>query len=850
MSLAPLFFNDTIPRIRRLIRSKLELTQPFEQMVRGFSKSTGSVILLSGTSLDCAMYNILAIKPWLTITAKGKNISVCVDNKQLCFSGDPLQFIDELIKHCSIDYNKSLYPVSAGLFGYLAYDLKDRIESLPNSCMDQNLPDLYLCAPSIIFVHDRHNNFVEKIIIETDKDKGIKDIQLDYTQESQVDLESQTFSIDPEGFKSNFSKSEYIEAVEKIVEYIKAGDIYQVNLSQRFSTDFKGDPYSLFLKLFEKNPAPFFSFINAGDHQIISTSPERFIKQNQGIIETRPIKGTMPRGKRGREKENFLDINQNYNKNEDDQLGQALLSSKKDDAELSMIVDLMRNDFGKVAIGGTVKVKEHKRLEPYDNVFHLVSIVEANLEPDKSSIDLIRATFPGGSITGCPKIRSMEIIDELESVRRHVYTGSIGYISFHRTLDLSIAIRTAVVASGKIGFSVGGGIVFDSDPEKEYEETLHKGKTIMDTLVESSDLLNLTLPDIPLSRSDMPLSSPNSFSKFANNREKKPSKVKITSKAWVNGKIIDEKKVVIPVYYTGFQYGAGLFETMRVEKGKILRLQEHLERLSASWQTLFTEDIPHINQIGWQSVIDNLIQLNGLANEPVAVKLMVAQSDTGKDLSKITDSVNIHYPTANPYSCTNSHPSVDGESHFIALFVRPYKHRLKVCGKNGLDLITYPERRHTYLAAHKSLNYLYYYLAGKFAKKRGYDEALILNADGTVSETNTASLISVSESERKVVISQSDYALPSVTLNAALKILAKAGYEIVKTKITLSELILMKNILIINSLMGAVKVLSIDSHKIAHTTISNYSGSKIHISEFGSSNTNRFCDWLNNELLR
>ncbi|MBF0302373.1 MAG: chorismate-binding protein, partial [Desulfamplus sp.] len=666
-------------------------------------------------------------------------------------------------------------PVSAGLFGYLAYDLKDRIETLPNTCIDQNLPDLYLCAPSVIFVHDRYTDSVEKIFIEIDK--GSRE-----SEKTQSVLESQTFSIDPEGFSSNFSKSEYIEAVEKIIEYIKAGDIYQVNLSQRFSAGFQGDSYTLFLKLFAKNPAPFFSFINAGDHQIISTSPERFIKQNGDFIETRPIKGTIPRGKKNIAEIADKNLNSNQCKSfnnyegivfdniEDKALGQSLLNSLKDDAELSMIVDLMRNDFGKVAVGGTVKVKEHKRLEPYDNVFHLVSIVEARLAPDKSSVDLIRATFPGGSITGCPKIRSMEIIDELESVRRHVYTGSIGYISFHRTLDLSIAIRTAVVAGGKIGFSVGGGIVFDSDPEKEYEETLHKGKTIMETLIASSN------NGEELNSSDSLIST---------------SKFKKTPKAWVNGKIIDEKKVVIPLHYTGFQYGAGLFETIRVEKGKILHLQQHLERISSSWKSLFKEEISHIDQITWQNVIDNLIQLNGLEQKTAAVKLMVAQSGTGRY-----------------------------ESDFIAVFAREYTHRLKISGKSGLDLITFPERRHTYLAAHKSLNYLYYHLAGKFAKEHGYDESLILNADGTVSETNTASLISVLEIERKVVIPKSDYALPSVTLNAALKIFAQSGYEIIKRDITPFELVLMQNILALNSLMGAVKVLSIDGHKILHTSTS------------------------------
>ena len=227
---------------------------------------------------------------------------------------------------------------------------------------------------------------------------------------------------------------------------------------------FAGDSYSLFKALYQLNPAPFFAYVNAGDHQIVSTSPERFLLRSGSRVETRPIKGTRPRGK---------------TPEQDREMKAALARSPKDDAELSMIVDLLRNDIGKVCAGGSVAVTQHKRLEAYQNVYHLVSVVQGTLAEGKDSVDLIRATFPGGSITGCPKIRSMEIIDELESHRRHVYTGSIGYISFHDTMDLSIAIRTATVVGDRLVFSVGGGIVYDSDPEDEYEETLHKGQTLM-----------------------------------------------------------------------------------------------------------------------------------------------------------------------------------------------------------------------------------------------------------------------------------------------------------------------------------------------------------------------------------
>jgi para-aminobenzoate synthetase component 1 len=297
-------------------------------------------------------------------------------------------------------------------------------------------------------------------------------------------------------------------------------------MSQRFQMDFDGDTFSLFKTLYNNNPAPFFAYINAGNHQIVSTSPERFLLQTGEKVETRPIKGTRPRGN---------------TPVEDKRLGRELEQSKKDDAELSMIVDLLRNDIGKVCKAGSVRVAEHKRLEAYQNVFHLVSIVEGRLEEGRDAIDLLRATFPGGSITGCPKIRTMEIIDELEPNRRHIYTGSIGYISFHNTMDLSIAIRTATVYNGKIFFSVGGGIVFDSDPHDEFEETIHKGRTLMEV--------------------------------FKGKEEKSTEQ----NYVWINGTLEPLDQASIPVWDQGFQYGFGFFETIRVDNGNPRYLEGHID---------------------------------------------------------------------------------------------------------------------------------------------------------------------------------------------------------------------------------------------------------------------------------
>jgi para-aminobenzoate synthetase component 1 len=267
--------------------------------------------------------------------------------------------------------------------------------------------------------------------------------------------------------RSNFTHDAYLEAVRRVRHYIREGDVYQVNLSQRFHFAFEGDPFTLWRRLYGLNPAPFYAFIQAGDHQILSTSMERFLFRRGPSIETRPIKGTRKRG---------------TTPAEDEELRRELQQSPKDDAELSMIVDLLRNDLGRICQGRSVRVAEHKRLESYQNVHHLISIVVGRLRDGLSHGEMLRATFPGGSITGCPKVRAMEIIDELEPHVRHVYTGAIGYLGWHENVDLNIAIRTALVHEGKCFFSVGGGIVHDSNEEDEYEETLHKARTLFDLM--------------------------------------------------------------------------------------------------------------------------------------------------------------------------------------------------------------------------------------------------------------------------------------------------------------------------------------------------------------------------------
>ncbi len=277
---------------------------------------------------------------------------------------------------------------------------------------------------------------------------------------------------------SNFTKTNYLEAVKKAKEYIHNGDIYQVNMTQRFKCILDVDPYSLYYVLRQKNAAPFSAFLSFPEVKIGSSSPERFLFLKNGFIQTRPIKGTRPRGS---------------NESEDLKYMSELQNSIKDHAELNMIVDLERNDLGKFCEYGTVNVKEHAVIEKYARVFHLVSTVTGKVKKGYDFADIIKATFPGGSITGAPKIRAMQIIDELEPTVRSIYTGAIGYAGINGTMDFNIVIRTFIIKGRQLYYNVGGGIVEDSNPEDEYQETLDKGMALQEALkfFELKNLLNI-----------------------------------------------------------------------------------------------------------------------------------------------------------------------------------------------------------------------------------------------------------------------------------------------------------------------------------------------------------------------
>ena len=386
---------------------------------------------------------------------------------------NPLDNLRNELNKYKVENNTHL-PFIGGAVGYLSYDLGNYIEHLPRTAKDDtNVYDLYFGLYNLVIVVDHLENKTyiatpnlniekeEKLII--DIENKIKKAEINGIEEICYEEKN----VEPIKLNSNFTKANFENSVRKVQDYIRQGDIYQANLTQRFNGKTTLSSYELYRDLRKVSPAPFGALLNFEHSKILSNSPERFIKCIDNKVETRPIKGTRPRGK---------------TIEEDLRLQDELRNSEKDRAELLMIVDLERNDIGRVSKIGSVKVPELFVIEPYANVNHLVATVEGRLKDNLDCIDVIKATFPGGSITGAPKIRAMEIIDELEPTQRNVYTGSIGYIGFNGDMDLNIAIRTIIKQDENVYFQVGGGMTWDSNPEDEYQETLDKAKSIMKAL--------------------------------------------------------------------------------------------------------------------------------------------------------------------------------------------------------------------------------------------------------------------------------------------------------------------------------------------------------------------------------
>lgn len=426
-----------------------------------------SIFLDSGWPLSSqGRYDILAIDPYLTLCTRGQTTEICTRSTTEVSEENPFC----LVKRClgAPEQGDPGLPFSGGAMGYFAYDLGRRLERLPvMAANDITLPDMAIGFYdwAVIVDHSERRAFV----VSHGRDERTFD-----EWDSILELVQPPSSAPPplpfrvlSPVVSNLDRASYAQAFLRIKHYIREGDCYQVNLAQRFSARVTGDPWQAYERLRTLNPAPYSAYFTIPEGVVLSSSPERFLKVHKGSVETKPIKGTRPRSP---------------SKARDQALAEELRQSPKDRAENLMIVDLLRNDLGKTCAIGSVRVPRLFEVESFATVHHLVSTITGQLAPGKHALDLLAGCFPGGSITGAPKLRAMEIIEELEPHRRSVYCGAIGYIGNDGSMDMNIAIRTLVLNSGRIHCWAGGGIVVDSVLDEEYQETLDKAAAMLKLL--------------------------------------------------------------------------------------------------------------------------------------------------------------------------------------------------------------------------------------------------------------------------------------------------------------------------------------------------------------------------------
>ena len=408
-----------------------------------------------------------------------KSYSVNKNNKKKRIKGKPKKIIENLIENFKFKTPSSLPPICSLLSGYFSYDSIRYIEKIPNNCKDDlGLPDVRLIRPRMLIIHDNLKKKIffiinvfksEKITNYKKKYSEIKK-ELDYLRiQASKTIKQINIKKNPNKIivKSNTSKNKFLGMVNRAKKYIKIGDIFQVVLSQRFKAKLTKKPLEIYKKLRLTNPSPFMYFFNFPDFQIIGASPEILVRLRDNKITVRPIAGTRPRG---------INIKQDIFFEKD------LLKDKKELAEHLMLLDLGRNDVGKVSKVNSVKVTEKFNIEKYSHVMHIVSNVMGNFNNKYSKFKSLLAGFPAGTVSGAPKIRAMEIIDELESSKRKIYAGGIGYFSANGEFDTCIALRTALVKNNKFYVQAGAGIVADSKPLKEYEETVNKAKALLNSL--------------------------------------------------------------------------------------------------------------------------------------------------------------------------------------------------------------------------------------------------------------------------------------------------------------------------------------------------------------------------------
>jgi para-aminobenzoate synthetase component 1 len=432
-----------------------------------------AVFLDSGyPQIETGRYDVLTARPYCTLVTRGAQTEINSVSGARTSPEDPFKILRQTMSPVVSSFEQ--VPFSGGAIGYFGYDLARRIEKLPSIAEDSEaIPEMMVGLYDWMVVVDHQQQQTWLLAQGRDlRTEALWDsLVVEFSEYPDDNSDVNEFRI-TSSIQSNMDWDEYAQAFAKIQRYIFEGDCYQVNLAQRFQASCTGNLWTLYKKLRTDNPAPFSAYLNLPEVQILSSSPERFVAVMDKNIETKPIKGTRPR---------------RSNPDEDQQMIDELSNSSKDRAENVMIVDLLRNDLGKNSAIGSVEVPELFNVESFATVHHLVSTVRGKLEANRHALHLLRGCFPGGSITGTPKIRSMEIIEELEPHRRGVYCGGIGWIGFDGNMDSNIAIRTLIHTDGQIRFWAGGGIVADSDVKAEYQETFDKAEALFKVLEQTAE---------------------------------------------------------------------------------------------------------------------------------------------------------------------------------------------------------------------------------------------------------------------------------------------------------------------------------------------------------------------------
>ena len=428
---------------------------------------------------DWSRYTIIGLPSEEYIELKDNKIKYFISNKLVeeIETNNPIDWIEEFQNKFNVPNDSDLPKFQGGLVGYFGFDTVKYFEPAIKATIqkdEMDTPDICLIVSKEFLIFDKINNKIHIVIYTNNNLNSFKESQ-DKIKKLEIFLRDEIMPEDNTRKQANdkinnldihyhFNKNDFISSVDKIKQFIINGDVMQVVLSQRMSMDFIGEPINFYRELRELNPSPYMYYLNMGDYQIVGSSPEILVRLEDDLITVRPIAGTRPRGK---------------NENEDNILENELRNDPKELAEHLMLIDLGRNDAGKVSKVGSIKLTDKMIIEKYSHVMHMVSNVTGSIEKNLGMMDVLKSTFPAGTVSGAPKIRAIDIIYELESIKRGIYAGAIGYLGWNGNMDTAIAIRTCVIKDGKLNIQCGAGIVNDSIAELEWEETLNKGKAIV-----------------------------------------------------------------------------------------------------------------------------------------------------------------------------------------------------------------------------------------------------------------------------------------------------------------------------------------------------------------------------------